>query len=93
MKNNCFPKKLLFYIFKTFFLSCIYLSNFYTPCGARTHVPEIKSCVLFQLSQPSTSHFQNSLKVDRKTLSTALLVDNWIPLSSAFSLLQYVVFI
>lgn len=32
------------------FLSFIYLNNLYTLCEARTHNPEIKSHMLFQLS-------------------------------------------
>lgn len=34
--------------------SFIYLSNLYTCCGARTHNPEIRSLMFFQLRQPST---------------------------------------
>ena len=33
-----------------------YLSNLYTPCGARTHNPKIKSRSLFWLRQPPTPH-------------------------------------
>ena len=29
----------------------MYLSNLYTQCGIQTYNPEIKSCMLFQLSQ------------------------------------------
>ena len=40
-----------FFLFKVF---CIYLSNLYTQCGAQTQDPEIKSYMLFQLSQLGT---------------------------------------
>ena len=36
---------------KIIFLCFIYLSNLYAPCGARTDDPEIKSCMLYLLSQ------------------------------------------
>ena len=37
------------------FLKIFFLSNFYTQRGAWTHDPEIKSWMLFWLSQPGTS--------------------------------------
>lgn len=44
-------------IFCPFFSFFIYLTNLYTPHGAQTHDPDIKSHVL-QLSQPSTPIFK-----------------------------------
>ena len=43
-------KKLWDFLF--LFFNFIYLSNLYTQHGARTHDPEIKSHIFFQLSQP-----------------------------------------
>ena len=67
-------------VFKIFyyFLKFIYLSNLYTQCGARSHHPEIKSLMLYQLSLlgAPTHHIDfddkcNLLKArtNRKTLS------------------------
>lgn len=41
-----------FFWFLVFFLVFIYLSNFYTQRGAETHEPEIKSYILYWLTQP-----------------------------------------
>ena len=40
------------FFFCLFFFKFIYLSNLYTQHGAQTHNLEIKSCMLFQLTQP-----------------------------------------
>ena len=45
---SCFPK------FGAFFRFIYLFSNFYTQYRAWTHNPEVKSCMLFQLSQPGT---------------------------------------
>ena len=42
---------LFFILFYFIYLGFIYLINLYTPCGAQTHNPEIKSPMLFWLSQ------------------------------------------
>ena len=44
---TCFKASLIYLVF-----SCKILSNRRTHCGARTHNPEIKSCMLYRLSQP-----------------------------------------
>ena len=36
----------------SFFLNILFLSNLHTQHGSHTHIPEIKSHMLYQLSQP-----------------------------------------
>jgi len=47
-----------------FFLSFIYLSNLYTQCRTGYHDPEIKSRILFQLSQPGAPPFSFFMEND-----------------------------
>ena len=63
----------------SFFLSFFNLSNPCTHCGAETHDPEIKSHMLFQLSQAGTpySHYSQSLFSCNLQLNTLLIIQLW----------------
>ena len=48
-----------FWLQKLVLFKILFLSNLYTQRGAWTHDPKIKSCMLYQLSQPDTRDLES----------------------------------
>lgn len=68
-----------FLIYSSKITLIFFLSKLYTQCGAWTHDPEIKNCMLYQLSQPSALHwfiYLNYLKLVVFYLQTTLDKDS-----------------